>query len=231
VLLTGASIVGNLLAPSLLTTHPLLLVALAPRSAYLAVAAGQVPFAAFVVVALLRLCAADPSHFLLGRLHGARAAAILDRRSRRHHDRAGDAVGDGVGPRRGTWVALWDRLGLVLVALSPTGKVLLLAGASRLSHRRVAMAAVVGTLGQVLFLYVAGRAVAGTVGSLAGVMADYAPVMVLATGAVMVGTALAGRRSLAPRWLGRRWLARRGEGAGQPALRPALAAISSSRRP
>jgi len=187
VVLTGASVVGNLLAPDLLTAHPLLLVALAPRTLYLAAAAGQVPFVAFVGVALLRLCAADPSHFLLGRLHGPWAAAALDRRRPRRRWRVRRPA------RQRRLARLWDRLGLVLVALSPTGKILVLAGASRLTHRQVASAAVAGTLVQVVLLYVAGRAVSGTVEAGAGVMAAWAPAAVVATGGVMAGAAVIGR--------------------------------------
>ncbi|HVF15049.1 MAG TPA: hypothetical protein VM942_10640 [Acidimicrobiales bacterium] len=191
VVLTGASVVGNLLAPSLLTAHPLLLVALAPRTPYLAAAAGQVPFAPFVGVALLRLCAADPSHFLLGRLHGDRATAALHRRRRDRNDP------EGRGGRRG-WrsrlIGLWDRLGLVLVALSPSGKVLVLAGASRLTHGRVATAAVAGTLAQVVVLYVAGRAVSTKAEALAGMVAGYAPAVVVVTLGLMGGAAIGRRR-------------------------------------
>lgn len=177
VVLTTASVVGNVLAPGLVGAHPLLLVALAPRTPFLAMAAGQVPFVAFAGVAFLRLCAADPSHFLLGRLHGERAAAVLDR------------------ARRPTLAALWDRLGLLLVGLSPTGKVLLLAGASRLPHRRVATAAMVGTLVQVGLIYVGGRAVAGPGRAVAEAMATVAPYGVAATMGVLVATAVVrGRR-------------------------------------
>jgi|GEM_PF-3890647 len=179
VVLTGASVVGNLLAPGLLTAHPLLLVALAPRTPFLAAAAGSVPFAAFVGVAGVRLCAADPWHFLLGRLHGERAAAALDRLHR---------------TRRPALVALWDRLGLVLVAVWPTGKVLLLAGASRLPHRRVAVAAVTGTLAQVVLLYVAGRAVAGPGQALARAMAGYGSAVFVVTAGAVAGTAALGWR-------------------------------------
>ncbi len=227
VMLTGASIAGNLLAPGLLTAHPLLLVALAPRMVYLAAAAGDVPFVAFVAVAVLRLCAADPSHFLLGRLHGGRAAAAVARRRgprrtdpgrldpgrRRRPGRPDPGRLDPGRPAPGRpapgrptsgrlWARLWDRLGLVLVAISPTGKVLLLAGASRLPHRRVAAAAVVGTVAQVVMLYGAGRAVAEPGQAVAGTMAAFAPVAALVTVAVLLTTAVASRlarRSDSPR--------------------------------
>ena len=197
--------------------------ALAPRTPYLAAAAGQVPFAAFVGVALLRLCAADPSHFLLGRLHGARAAAALAPAPPAHRRRRPGRVRRGRPAGRRTLVGLWDRLGLVLVALSPSGKVLLLAGASRLTHRRVASAAVAGTLVQVVVLYVAGRAVAGPAGRWPASWRPTPPSWCVATVAVVVGhrarPPTAGRRRAAP------------AGAGQPALRPGSATTSSRRRP
>ena len=187
--------------------------ALAPRTLYLAAAAGQVPFVAFVGVALLRLCAADPSHFLLGRLHGPWAAAALDRR----RPRRGGTVRRPARRRR--LARLWDRLGLALVALSPSGKVLVLAGASRLTHRRVAAAAVAGTLVQVVLLYVAGRAVSGTVEAGAGVMAAWAPAVVLVTLGIVAGAAV---RRTSPATVGGspfsavRWCSSAAAGSGRP---------------
>jgi hypothetical protein len=181
IVLTGASTVGNLLAPGLLTAHPLLLVALAPRTPFLAVAAGEVQFGAFVAVAFLRLCAADPSHFLLGRLHGGRATSALARRRRPG------------GSRRLQLPVVWERLGLVLVALAPSGKVLLVAGASRLPHRRVASAAVGGTLAQVVVLYGAGRVAAEPGRAMAETMAAWAPAVAVMT-LVIAGVTAVGRR-------------------------------------
>ena len=106
------------------------------------------PLGLFLVVGLLRLAAADPSHYLLGRLHGPRLTELALRRP---------------GPHRSLRFLLraWQHIGLPLVALSPTGKVLVMAGASGLRHRRVAAVALGGTLVQLLALYAAGRAVSG----------------------------------------------------------------------
>jgi len=46
VVLSGASFLGNVLAPALVASDPVLLVALVPRRAYLAVAATAVPLPA-----------------------------------------------------------------------------------------------------------------------------------------------------------------------------------------
>lgn len=192
VLLTCASLVGNVLAPHLLATNALLLVVLAPRTIYLAVAAAQAPWAAFVAVAFLRLCAADPSHFYLGRLHG-----------RRLYVRA-----------PGLLVRLWERLGVALVALVPNGKVLLLAGASALPHRRVASAAAAGTLAQVVVVLAAGRAVAGPGQAFAEALAANATVIALVAAVVTLVLLAAARWLPADRW-GRPW------GVTRPCGRPA----------
>lgn len=167
--LSAVSLVGNLLAPTLVSTHPLLLVSLSPRTLYLAVAAGDAPLAAYLAVGLLRLCAADPCHFRLGALLGSRldrAVARLPRACR--------------------------RVGLPAVTLWPTGKVLMVAGAAGLPHRQVVMAAVTGTLARLVLIYSAGRALAGPLETLAGTAADLAPMVV----PLMIGGAglAAGRR-------------------------------------
>lgn len=146
--LSLVSAAGSLLAPHLLAANPLLLMALSPRSIYLAVAAGTVPLPVFLAVGLLRLGAADPWHYALGRMYGPVIAARLARRS------------PLAGRFAGRLLELWRRKGLVAVALSPTGKVLMIAGASRLRPGRVALADVCGTLVHLTVLYVAGRPLA-----------------------------------------------------------------------
>ncbi len=146
--LSLASAVGTLLAPHLLVANPLLLIVLSPPRGYLAVAAATVPLPLFLAIGLLRLGAADPWHFLLGRTHGPTVARGLARGS----------------PLAGRFArALLDvghGRGLAIVALSPTGKVLMLAGATRLPPRRVALADAGGTLLQLVALHVAGGALA-----------------------------------------------------------------------
>ena len=179
--LTVASVVGNVLAPRLLAGNPLLLVALAPRALYLTVAAGQVPFGLFLVVGLLRLAAADPSHYLLGRLHGPRLTELATRWAEPH--RVLDLV-----------LRAWRRIGLPLVALSPTGKVIVVAGASGLPHRRVAAAALGGTLVQLLLIYAAGRVVAGPSQGLASQASDHSGLLLAIASVVTVVVALRARR-------------------------------------
>jgi membrane protein DedA with SNARE-associated domain len=143
--LTAASLVGTGLAPLWLTRRPLALIALAPRYPFLAVAAARVPPGPFFAVAFARLVAADVPYFVLARRHGPRVA----RASRRWAPAA--RAHDGCA-------RLFDKVGLVLVAASPTAKVLTLAGMSDLPAARVAAADAAGTVAQLAALYGLGRA-------------------------------------------------------------------------
>jgi len=130
-LLTAASVVGSALAPGLLAHHPLLLIALAPRGMFLMAAAPHVGMASFMVVGTLRLAAADPFHFTLGR-------RVLGHRFNRHRE-------------------LVARIGLPVVAVHPTGPVLAAAGAAGLRPMSVAAADVAGTALQLALLHELGQ--------------------------------------------------------------------------
>ena len=143
--LSVVSAAGSVLSPYLLASNPLLLVALSPRALHVVVAAAAVPFPTFLVVCMLRLVAADPCHFMLGRTHGPTLSAAVERRS-------------AVLGRVTRWLVRVDeRKTLLAVAVSPTGKILLLAGAGRARPSRVALADACGTLVHLTVLYVSGR--------------------------------------------------------------------------
>lgn len=172
--LSAASLTGNVLAPPRVGP-PLLLMSLSPRTVYLAIAAGEVPMAGFLLIGMLRLCAADAWHFLLGSLHGDRLERVASRMPR-----------------------FCRQLGLPVVALFPSGKVLLLAGATRMPHGRVAATAAAGTLVQLVTVYAAGRALAGPLDALTALVSGSAAAVIAATvAAVAVGGArgLCRRRS------------------------------------
>jgi len=132
VVFTVGAIVGDVLSPALLERQPLLLLTLNSRTIYLVALARRLPFAAFVLAATARLCAADPLHFLLGR-HAGTADGARVRRLRPLARRLPPASNP-----------LW----LAIVAASPTGKTMLVAGAARVPARAVAVANALGTLGR-----------------------------------------------------------------------------------
>lgn len=136
--LTAISSLGTMAAPGLIAgDHSLLLVALSPRLGFLAIAAPQTALVPFLVVAGVRLCLADPFHFVLGRRHGSGAVDRLTGRFR--------------------WLAratdIARRSVPLLVFLRPNGTNLAIAGASRHNTVQVAVADVVGTLAYLLAVH------------------------------------------------------------------------------
>jgi hypothetical protein len=147
--LTVVSSLGTVAAPGL-RGQPLLLVALSPRLAFLTLAAPKTALLPFLLVAGIRLCLADPFHFVLGRRHGAAALERLERsdgRCRRVRGalRAARSVACRCVP--------------LLVFLRPNGTNLAIAGASRGRVLHVAVADVVGTLAYLLVVHQVGAAV------------------------------------------------------------------------
>jgi membrane protein DedA with SNARE-associated domain len=142
---TAAAMVGDLLSPVFIEHHALVLVVLTPRTAYLVALTHEVPLSVFLVVSVARLCAADPLHFMIGRAAGP--AVVSAARRTRVLRRLADRL-----PSRS------DSLWLVAVALSPTAKTMVVAGATGLRAPSVAAANVAGTVARVLLIWTAGKA-------------------------------------------------------------------------
>jgi hypothetical protein len=147
--LTVVATAGDVLSPVLLHRYPAVLVLLTPRTAFLVAVAHEVPFPLYLLVAVLRLCAADPLHFMLGRTAGPAAAGTVRRFALVRRLTAG-AVRRVPGRSSPLWLAA--------VAASPTAKTMLVAGAAGLPRRGVAVANVGGTVARVLAIWAAGRA-------------------------------------------------------------------------
>ncbi len=184
-LLSGASMVGTLLTPVLAPAHPLLLVALCPRGVNLALASSRSPLWAFLVVGLMRLAAADPWHFLVGRHCGEQLAAWTDNRAPR------------VARTLARTQRAVERLGLTVVAVRPNGPVLAAAGSCRLSPTLVGVADVAGTLTYLLAVYAVGQALASPLEAVFGLLSRYMAIGGLAVALVaVIATCRRRRRSL-----------------------------------
>jgi hypothetical protein len=145
-LFTVLAVLGDLLSPTLRERYPLVLMLLTPRTIYLAAASDDVPFVLFLSAAVLRLCAADPWHFMLGRTTGPAGVAAASRLR-------------VVGPLvRRAPSSSCSRLWLAGVVASPTSKTMLVTGAAGVRARWVAIADVAGTVLRVLIIWRAGRA-------------------------------------------------------------------------
>jgi hypothetical protein len=136
-ILTAISSLGTAAAPGLATTKPLLLVALSPRLSFLAIAAPRTGLLPFLVVAGIRLCLADPFHFVLGRRHGSHTSPRLADKNailRATHKVASHSIP-------------------LLVFLRPNGTNLAIAGASKGRVAHIAAADVVGTVVYLLLIH------------------------------------------------------------------------------
>ena len=145
-----SALVGNALAPSLLVSHPLLLLALNTTTRHLVLTSTSVDFVPYLVVGLGRRLLEDPLLFLLGRWYGDDAIAWVDRK-----------VGGGrllrAVQRNFHWV------GWLLVAAVPGGVVCVLAGASRMPAVVFLVLNVTGTVATIVALRRFGDAFAGPI--------------------------------------------------------------------
>jgi len=82
VILVVMSYVGDALAPTLVDTHPLTLMALNARNRNLALVTNQIDTAPYYSVGILRLLISDPLFFLLGYWYGDAAVTWMERRTR-----------------------------------------------------------------------------------------------------------------------------------------------------
>ncbi len=138
---------GTMWAP-LVMSKPVLLMALAPRAVFVALAAPHLDLLPFVALGLLRLSVTDASYFLLGR----RLPEWVE--ERRSHPRPGvrgwvtrgaDKMAEAICRR--PWLA-----GPFLF-LRPSGKYLAVAGAYGVSSRMAGLATVTGTVTYLVFMY------------------------------------------------------------------------------
>lgn len=141
--------VGGTAAAPVLHDSPLLLVGLAPRLPFLALAAQDTPLLPFLLIATARLCVADPLHFRIGRrLENWAVASRRDRLLDRWVARAASAA----RARHGHIVAA------VLVFVRPISRHLTLAGAAGVRAPAVAFLDVAGTVIYLIVIRECGRA-------------------------------------------------------------------------
>jgi membrane protein DedA with SNARE-associated domain len=144
--LVVASWVGDALAPTLAVEHPLVLLVLSPRMRNQVLVVNQIPVLVFFAVATLRLLAADPPFFFLGRWYGDSAVAWVARQS----PRTAELV---TGSER-----TWRGVLYPLVAIAPNNVVCLLAGSMGMRPLVFMVLNVAGTLGRLTLIVLFGAA-------------------------------------------------------------------------
>lgn len=143
-----ATFVGAAFVPVLLVHSPLGLIALNPAYPHLVLVSNRLETLPFFAVAALRLFAADPFYFLIGREYGESAVEWIERRS-------GFAGRMTRGIER-----LFARAGPAVLFLIPGGVVCVLAGASRMRVRTFLVTNLAGTTTALTLIRVFGHAFA-----------------------------------------------------------------------
>jgi hypothetical protein len=144
-LLAAVSWVGTLASPMLAASSPLLLVALAPRAPFIALAAHTEPAPLLVTVALVRANLHAPLNFCVGWRYGAGATAWLGRRSR------------SAGWVASTTLRMFGRLDYLAVMIRPNQTVLILAGAAKLHPTTTGVCTLLGSSAYVATIVVVSR--------------------------------------------------------------------------
>ena len=136
------SFVGDMIQPTLVDTHPLVLIAMNARNRNLILVTNQLDAVSYYTVATIRLLLSDPLFFLLGYWYGDKALVWIEQRTNTYGQVLRQAEG---------W---FGRAAYPLVFLAPNNLVCLFAGAAGMS---VAGFFAVNLAGTVVRLYLIRR--------------------------------------------------------------------------
>lgn len=186
VVLIVASNVGDALATTLATTHPLTLIALNARNRNVVLVTNQLDALSFYGVATSRLLLSDPLFFLLGYWYGEAAVQWMERRTR--------SFGSTMRQMEG-W---FGKAGLLLVFIAPNNIVCLLAGAAGMSVSAFFAANLAGTVVRLYLIRRVGEAFDAPIQDLLGFLRDYRIPLLILSVALVAATSL--------------WEMRRGDG-------------------
>jgi membrane protein DedA with SNARE-associated domain len=128
------SYIGDILAAALATDHPLVLLAMNPRSRNLVLVTNQLDAVSYYLVGGVRLLLSDPLYFLLGYFYGDAAVRWLERKS------------PSYGPMARAVERFFGRFGHPLVFIAPNPYICLFAGASGMGVATFAILNVTGTI-------------------------------------------------------------------------------------
>ena len=119
--LVVVSFVGDMIQPTLVDTHPLVLIAMNARNRNLILVTNQLDALSYYTVATVRLLLSDPLFFLLGYWYGDKALDWIDKRTNTYGQMLRQAEG---------W---FGRAAYPLVFIAPNNVICLFAGAAGMS--------------------------------------------------------------------------------------------------
>jgi membrane protein DedA with SNARE-associated domain len=143
--LVVASMVGSALAPTLITRHPVWLLALDARIRHVLLVATQIDVIPYYVVGTLRLTVSDPLFYLLGYWYGEAALSWVDNNS------------GSVGRLLRVLERFFGKASYPLVFLAPNNYICLFAGASRMTPPVFLTLNLSGTITRLVLLRLLGK--------------------------------------------------------------------------
>ena len=138
--------VGDALAPELVNSHPLQLIAMNARNRNLILVTNQLDAASYYLVGSLRLLIGDPIFFLVGYWYGDIALTWMEERTKTF------------GGMLRQWESWFGKAAYPLVVIAPNQYICMFAGAAGMSVAGFAVANVVGTVGRLYLIRRLGEA-------------------------------------------------------------------------
>ncbi|MEQ1785679.1 MAG: hypothetical protein ABL966_01400 [Acidimicrobiales bacterium] len=160
--------VGDALAPELVNSHPLQLLAMNARNRNLILVTNQLDALSYYVVGTLRLLIADPLFFLIGYWYGDAALDWMERRTKTF------------GKTLRQWESWFGKAAYPIVFLAPNQYICLFAGAAGMSVAGFFVANIGGTIVRLYLIRRLGEAFEAPIDDLLGFIRDYrTPLLVL----------------------------------------------------
>ena len=161
--------VGDALAPRLVDTHPLQLLAMNARNRNLILVTNQLDAVSYYVVGTLRLLLSDPLFFLLGYWYGDTALQWIEGRTK------------SFGSMLRQWERWFGRAAYPLVFIAPNNYICLFAGAAGMSVPGFFVVNVLGTLTRLYLIRRLGEAFEAPIDDVLDFIADHRTPLLIAT--------------------------------------------------
>jgi membrane protein DedA with SNARE-associated domain len=175
--LVVASMVGSALAPTLVTEHPVWLLALDARIRHVLLVANQIDALPYYVIGTLRLTLSDPLFYLLGYWYGEAALSWVESQS------------GSVGRLLRVLERFFGKASYPLVFLAPNNYICLFAGASRMTPPVFLTLNVSGTITRLVLLRMLGDVLEDPLDTVLDFIARNQPRLTLLTIGIVIAQA------------------------------------------
>jgi membrane protein DedA with SNARE-associated domain len=154
------SAVGDALAPTLVDTHPLLLLSMNARNRTLLLVTNQLDAWSYYTVGTLRLLASDPLFFLVGYWYGDMALSWMERRTKT------------LGQTLRQWESWFSKAAYPIVFFAPNQYICLFAGAAGMSVAGFFVVNIAGTIARLYLIRRLGEAFDAPIDDVLGFIGD-----------------------------------------------------------